>query len=228
MFPKIANKYGTYIQVMLWKKDMYSGCDYAPVYDNQGNEVVEKTCPFCRTPNRTSDEDMIKRRTRRMDMNDAHAIFNMGCGYMDGKHGLRQDYTKALELCHRAAKLGYAKAYAGIGYVYNNGRGVEIDKKKARHYYELAAMRGDEVARYNLGNMERQAGNFDRALKHYMIAVKGGISQSLERVKVLYLNGHATKDDYTKALQLYQTYLGEIKSKQRDEAAAADDHYRYY
>ena len=33
--------------------------------------------------------------------------------------------------------------------------------------------------------------------------------------------------DYTKALSAYQTYLGEIKSAQRDEAATADDFYKY-
>ena len=31
------------------------------------------------------------------------------------------------------------------------GRGVEVDKKKAKYYYELAAMNGDVQARYNLG-----------------------------------------------------------------------------
>ena len=43
-----------------------------------------------------------------------------------------------------------------------------------------------------------------------------------------YKYGYATKEDYTKALLTYQSYLGEIKSKQRDEAAEADDQYRYY
>ena len=33
---------------------------------------------------------------------------------------------------------------------------------------------------------------------------------------------------YTKALKSYQTHLVEIKSSQRDEAAAADEKYRYY
>ena len=37
-----------------------------------------------------------------------------------------------------------------------------------------------------------------------------------------------TKEDYMKALQLYQEYLDEIKSHQRDEAAAADEKCRYY
>jgi hypothetical protein len=35
------------------------------------------------------------------------------------------------------------------------------------------------------------------------------------------------KIDYTKALQGYQKYLGEVKSSQRDQAAAAREDYKY-
>ena len=31
-------------------KVICSGCCYAPVYDNQGNKVDNKKCPYCRTP----------------------------------------------------------------------------------------------------------------------------------------------------------------------------------
>ena len=34
-------------------KVICSGCSYAPVYDNEGNIVAEKICPFCRTPGST-------------------------------------------------------------------------------------------------------------------------------------------------------------------------------
>jgi len=105
---------------------------------------------------------------------------------------------------------------------------VEVDINIATHYYELAAMRGDVIARHNLGLFEVESGNKDRALKHWMIAVRDGGSKSLENIKILYGYGDATKEDYTKALQSYQSYLGEIKSKQRDEAAAANEDYRYY
>ena len=39
----------------------------------------------------------------------------------------------------------------------------KIDKKKAKHYYELAAMNGDIYARHNLGNSEYRDGNYDQA-----------------------------------------------------------------
>ena len=108
------------------------------------------------------------------------------------------------------------------------GEGLEIDKKKANHYYELAAIGGNVSARYNLGNNEWRSGNCDRALKHYMIAIRSGEMDSLDTIKEMYKEGHAKKDDYTSALRSYQAYLGEIKSVQRDEAAAAYEKYRYY
>ena len=76
--------------------------------------------------------------------------------------------------------------------------------------------------------MEMEAGNMDRAVRHYMIATRGGYSNSLNNIKELYSEGDATKEDYMKALQLYQEYLGEIKNPQRDEAAAAREDYRYF
>ena len=61
-----------------------------------------------------------------------------------------------------------------------------------------------------------------------MISARDGYSNSLEGIKIMYKNGYASKDDYAKALQLYQAYLNEVKSEQRDIAAAADDDYKYY
>ena len=42
------------------------------------------------------------------------------------------------------------------------------------------------------------------------------------------MNGHATKDHYANALRSRQAYVNEIKSDQRDKAAAFRDGYRYY
>ena len=209
-----------------------SGCRFAPVYDNQGNIVTERVCPFCRTPVPSSQEEIIERVKKRVDGGDDKAMHGLAMCYREGTYGLPQDYTKALELYHRAGNLGSAESYNNIGVAYDNGRGVEVDEKRAIHYFELAAMQGDSTARYNLGEMEEKAGNIERALKHYMIAVKDGDTQSLKQIQLFYSNGQASKEDYTKALQSYQAYLGEIKSKQRDEAAAArediNSNYCYY
>ena len=204
------------------------GCNHAPLYDNRGNKVNNEKCAFCRTPNPTSEREMIERYEKRMKLNDATAFYNIGGFYSEGLYGYPQNYAKASELYHRAAELGCVESHNNIGYAYFNGEGVGRDEKKAKHYYELAAMRGEAEARHNLGVMEKMEGKLDRALKHWMIAVKCGFNISLKGIKELYMEGHATKDDYTNALQSYQSYLDDIKSNQRDEAATFKADWKYY
>ena len=151
-------------------KVICSGCVYAPVYDDQGNEVDNEKCPFCRAPPPFTQKEAIERAKKRFEVDDDYAVYRIGCCYREGMHGYPQDHNKALELYHRAAELGHATAYCSIGYAYQLGQGVEVDNKKAMDYYELGAIRGDADARYNLGTTEEEAGNVDRAVKHYMIA----------------------------------------------------------
>ena len=68
------------------------------------------------------------------------AIYTLGCYYREELYGLSQDIAKAFELFHRAGDLGCNKAFNNAGYAYENGIGVEKDKKKANHYFKLAAM----------------------------------------------------------------------------------------
>jgi len=136
--------------------------------------------------------------------------------------------NKALELWRRSGVLGFAEAYNIIGSVYYNGEGVQQDEKKATHYFEQAAMEGSVQARHNLGVYEEEVGNMDRSLRHHVIAAGAGDNDSLKKIQELYSEGHATKEDYTKALRSYQEYLGEIKSKQRDRAAAEFENCQYY
>ena len=184
-------------------------------------------CPFCRTPAPT-DEENVGRLSKRVEKDDSRAINNLGCYYYEGMNGLPQDRDKALELWHRAAELGNANSYCSIGYAYFNGEGVARDEKKAKHYYELAAMGGDEPARHNLGVFERNEGNLEKVLKHLMIAAGSGNHDSLKTIQRMCSKGYVTKDDYSKSLQAYQSYLAEIKSDDRDKAAACNDRYKYY
>ena len=203
-------------------KTICSGCIHAV----EKRDVVG-LCPFCRTPAPNPD-GLVEHFKKRMELGDAHAIYGLGCFHDDGMYGFPQDHVKALELYHRAKELGHALSYYGIGAAYYKGNGVERDEKKAVHYTELAAMRGVVGARHNLGCFDWQAGNMDRALKHFMIAVGFGHTNSLNAIRQMYKDGKATKDDYAKALQEYQANLGEIKSPQRDEAAAFHERYKYY
>ena len=211
-------------------KVICSSCSYAPVYDHQGNEVDDEKCAFCRTLKPATSEEAVGRSKKRVEVEDPLAIHRLGCFYADELYGYPQDYAKALKLWHRAGELGCSKAYNSIGFAYNDGEGVEVDKKKAVYYcyWELAAVMGNTISRHNLGVEEENNDNYDRALRHYMIAAGSGDNDSLTVIQRLYTYGRATKDDYMKALQSDQMYLGEIKSSQRDKAAATYENCRYY
>lgn len=202
-------------------KVLCCGCTYA-VMELSGYPL----CPFCRIPMPTSEREANNTKKKLVKAGHSEALYDHGCDYRGG-HGVETDHTKALELWHRASLLGHAKSHHNIGYAYDFGHGVERDNKIASQFYKLAAMRGDVDARYNLGVHDCANHNNGSGLKHFMMAVERGDNDSLNMIQRLYSHGHATKDDYVNALRSYQTYLGEIRSSQRDEAAA-DERYRYY
>ena len=83
---------------------------------------------------------------------------------------------------------------------------------------QQAAVGGHEVSRINLGNSEAEAGNIDRAAKHWMIAASSGHKESLNNIRMGFMNGNATKAQYETALRDHQAYIDEVKSYQRDVA----------
>ena len=89
--------------------------------------------------------------------------------------------------------------YNNLGVAYDKGDGVERDMKKATYYWEVAAMGGEVMARHNLGALEADAGNMERAVKHWMISAGAGDDISLKSIRQCYSSGYATKDDFEKA-----------------------------
>ena len=188
-------------------------------------------CAFCRKVVASSYEEELRRTKKLIEDNNNAAAYNaLGDYYSRGHLGLPRDMKKANELFLKGGELGCADAYYGLGNSYDRGRGVDVDEKKAKHYWELAAMGGDEVARHNLGCMEAQAGKTQRAKKHFIIAANSGYKQSLDWVKEGYKEGFVTKDEYANAMRAYQQIQYqqihyESKSAKRDKAAADIEQY---
>ena len=92
--------------------------------------------------------------------------------------------------------------------------------KKAKHYYEHAAMMGDVSARHNLGYLEGSTGNVHRAFKHLILSARAGDKASLDKVKKGYKMGMVSKDEFASTLRAYHERQKEMKSDAREEAAA--------
>eukprot|EP00956_Cyclotella_meneghiniana_P011994 scaffold16986_cov20-Cyclotella_meneghiniana.AAC.1 len=80
-------------------------------------------------------------------------------------------------------------------------------------------MMGHVGARHNLGCAEVGNRNFQRAMKHFMIAARCGYKDSLDAVKQGFRHEDVTKEDFEKTLRDYKAACDETKSEQRDQAA---------
>jgi len=141
-------------------KVICDGCMYAMEDSEEGGDL----CAFCRVPGVESDDEQVKRVKKLMDKGNGNAFQHLACYYAQGTCGMSQDWEKARELWLQAGELGCAGAYHNLGVYYDDGHGVDVDKKSTIYYYEIAAMKGDVKSRINLGSVEWKAGNYDRAV----------------------------------------------------------------
>ena len=196
------------------------GCSHAMRMEakKKGKTFKEDLCPYCNTPEFSSDKELIKRMNIHMERGNADVISKFGAFHVSGSHGITQDYTKANELFLKAGELGCADAYYNLAKSYEQGLGVDINKKRAKYYYERSAMMGSVVGRCLLGAYEAEESG-RRALKHIMVAARAGHTISLNIVKEGFGRGHVTKEEYAATLRAYQIRHDEMKSDAREKAA---------
>jgi TPR repeat protein len=169
-------------------------------------------CPFCNTDRDKTDEEAVKEMMKRVEVNDAGAMYILGNDYYDGKLGLLRDREKAIELYVRAAELGNRMAHYELGVYFREGG----DLKKAKIHYEAAAMAGHEGARYNLGLIELKSGNTEGAVKHFIIAATAGNYDAMYNILVAFNKGLISRNEIDASLTAYNTSCAEMRSNARD------------
>jgi tetratricopeptide (TPR) repeat protein len=211
---------GTKLKMMACcSKIICKGCALANVL-RVAKQGLEQRCPFCRETPPKSKGEAKKMAKERVKANDPDAIFQMGV-----RHDDVGEYGKALEYWTKAAELGHADAHYNLSIMYEDGNGVERDLKKKVYHLEEAAIGGHPSARFNLGCHEHSNGRTSRAMKHYIIAAKLGDDDALHNVKLGFIDGFVSKDDYASALRGHQAAVDATISKQREEAYAIKSIY---
>ncbi len=192
-------------------KIICEGCVYANHISNG-----DRRCPFCREPRPKEKGEIRRRKMKRVKANDPAALSHMGRQrYKEG------DYDGAFEYLTKAAELGNAAAHCQLGVMYWKGHGVEKDEEKKIHHYEKAAIGGHPGTRHALALIEEKRGNIERSVKHFVIAANLGFEISMKELWGRYSRGHITKEELEATLRTHQAALDEMKSPQRDAAAAA-------
>jgi TPR repeat protein len=189
-------------------KSICRGCVYS--FGQSGNA---SKCPFCNSDRSSKTcEEKNEELMKRVEANDAGAMYVLGSYYYQGSNGLQQDHAKAMELYARSADLGCSTAHNNLACVYDEGG----DLKKAKFHYEAAAMAGHEVARFNLGMDEYNSGNKVRAVKHWMISASGGEYEAMHELRTLFEQGFISRDSIDSTLTAYNNACAEMRSEARD------------
>jgi hypothetical protein len=108
---------------------------------------------------------------------------------------LAGDFATAISLWAPLANQGNAVAQFGMGYVSEEGQGVQQDFGLAQRWYQLAADNGYALAQYNMGKMYQGGLGVPidtlQAAKWYVLAARQGNATAQYSLAFLYVNDPA-------------------------------------
>lgn len=138
---------------------------------------------------------------------ESETSYDKGVAYLYGNEDTQIDYLQAYEYLSEAAGQGDAQAMRELGYMYENGCGVNSDYLSALEWYEKAAECGDAGAIYSIGRFYNQgyvvARNTEKALEWYDLSYRTGNAEAAYAMGVIYETGDGVATDYHKALEYY-------------------------
>jgi TPR repeat protein len=124
----------------------------------------------------------------------------------------RGDYKTSYNLIRPLAKKGFSQAQYSLGIMYEKGKGVDLNLKKAKKWFQLAAQQGISKAQYKLGLIYRngQGGekNYSKAIKWWELAANRGNANAQINLGLIFENGLGVPQNYNKAIRLYSLAAG--------------------
>ena len=195
-------------------KKICSGCDF----QHQRKSGERPTCAFCREPIPDSDEEILARTRKRIELKDPHAMRNMASYHGYGWRGLPKDRAKCIDLLRQCDELGCPVAQFQLAQFYHNGTmGLEQNEEEALKYWKKAAEGGHVQARNNLACTEERRGDDVAAMRHWRLSAAGGGKLSMENLIICFEIGLLHHADLTETLQAFYRSRSELKSEDRDQ-----------
>lgn len=142
--------------------------------------------------------------TMAANLNHSDAIIYLNKDY-DANNTSKQDHLQTLDFYVRTSNYSYSANY--LGYMYENGIGIDQNYSKAIELYELAIESNDPAAMNNLANMYEHAKglerNYFKAIELYEKAIKLNYSTAMNNLARMYQCGKGIERNYSKAIELY-------------------------
>ena len=126
-------------------------------------------------------------------------------GFEAGMRAYRiKNYTTAVREWTPLARAGDAQAQNSLGFMYEAGRGVKKDLKKAADWYRKAAEQGHVRAQMKLGELYEAGRGYGEALKWYQKAAEQGQARAQYTLARLHWFGRGVKKDSAEAAKWYR------------------------
>ena len=120
----------------------------------------------------------------------------------------REDYKTSYQLMLPLAKKGFAQAQYNLGVMYEKGKGVKQNHRKAKKWFSLAADQGLIQAQTTLASMyhegEGVSKNYEAASKWYHLAAEQGDADAQYKLGLMYSNGEGISQDNKEATKWFQ------------------------
>lgn len=136
-------------------------------------------------------------------------------------------YSKAVKSYRKQADKNGDACYE-LGYMYQNGYGVDKDMEQAKYYYKSGAMLGDRNAAWRLGLIYIDEMEYTEAYKFLLRASEAGQGMAMFELAKLYENGLGTAYNREKAIEWYKkcaesTYMARNDARNALKRLGNDD-----
>ena len=147
-------------------------------------EAIPHTCPFCRELEPKDKEEEINQLESDLSQNSPKASMVLAEIY-EGEHATSMNKLKTLFYFIRGTEIGSAEACAGIAAFYGDNF-LPRPAKEEYLFLRMGALRGDIVARHNIGQVEYDKGNYELSVRHWKIAAEAGSQPSLNELRSIF------------------------------------------
>ncbi len=122
--------------------------------------------------------------------------------------GALQDFAKAVAFLQKGCALGDAECHRALGFLYEEGNGVEQSYQKAMELYQKSADMGSVEAYCSLGFLYEEGRgvekDYKKAMDYYQKAADKGSAGAYFNLGYMSQYGYGVERDYKKAIDLYQ------------------------
>ncbi|MDH4055815.1 MAG: sel1 repeat family protein [Gammaproteobacteria bacterium] len=138
------------------------------------------------------------------------------------------DYATALAEWQPLAEAGDAGGQFGLGMMYGNGFGVDMDDAQAIKWYSLAAEQGHAQAQCNLAVMHQNGWGVPQsdaeAVRLYTLSAEQGIVEAMMALGRFYAMDFAPDYDPVQAYKWYSLaqLMGDLEAGPKGDELAAD------